>query len=294
MLRGSTVKGLLPVHLKPKDGELLSSWLARLASGHGLAPNTFCSLIWSSYRLPGDIDLIDDPKILKILSKGTGTPMKRVVATTLSAYRDRLYDPDDERRPWIMPVDDVPRNLAFGLQFCPQCLSDDKEPYFRFRWRLAFVTICERHLTPLMDSCSQCGACIANLTKRNTSRPIQMLSCPSCKTDLRTAIFDPTTCGVDSADVKFQECLVGAVHQGWTEIPGNDPVHSSLYFKVLYTLVNLLSVSMFAESLRAQISRHFNISQVTVSLPQRDPSFERLRIDDRRGVLGITRHMLED
>ena len=34
-------KELLPVHLKPKEDELLSSWLIRLSIGHGLKPSIF-------------------------------------------------------------------------------------------------------------------------------------------------------------------------------------------------------------------------------------------------------------
>ena len=295
MSKGSTAKELLPVHLKPKEDELLSSWLSRLANAHGLAPNAFCSIIFPGYRLPSDVDMIDDLKILKVLGQLVGTSLERVVATTLSAYKDRLYESDwYDPPPWIMPVDFTPRNQNFGLQFCPKCLLDDEEPYFRRQWRLAFIILCERHLTPLLDSCSHCGSCITNLVRRNTSQQIQMLCCPSCKTDLRTATLDSTMCRVDQVEVEFQKHLMEALHQGWVKVPGNNPIYSHLYFKVVYALMKLLSVDMLAQYLRAHVSRHFNIAQVNVSLPERAPTFERLHIEDRRGLLGMARQMLED
>jgi hypothetical protein len=37
---------LLPVHFKPKDDELLSSWVVRLAFAHGRKPYSFSSILW--------------------------------------------------------------------------------------------------------------------------------------------------------------------------------------------------------------------------------------------------------
>ncbi len=37
---------LLPVHLKPLPDELLSSWLVRIAHGHGMKLQTFCAVIF--------------------------------------------------------------------------------------------------------------------------------------------------------------------------------------------------------------------------------------------------------
>ncbi len=42
----SFTRTLWPVHLKPQEDELLSSWLARLALAHGQTVATFTSQVW--------------------------------------------------------------------------------------------------------------------------------------------------------------------------------------------------------------------------------------------------------
>ena len=50
-----------------------------------------------------------------------------------------------------------PKRLGYGLQFCPHCLAEDIEPYFRLAWRLAFYTHCPKHYCMLLDLCPQWG-----------------------------------------------------------------------------------------------------------------------------------------
>src|SRR5438552_475194 len=61
--------------------------------------------------------------------------------------------------PWLLSI-----GLRGGrrhrpwLQYCPYCLHDDPDPYFRRRWRLTFVTVCPPHRCRLLDRCAACGA----------------------------------------------------------------------------------------------------------------------------------------
>jgi hypothetical protein len=45
------------------------------------------------------------------------------------------------------------------MQYCPLCLSEDKEPYFRISWRLALYTFCPIHKVMMQDHCT-CGASV--------------------------------------------------------------------------------------------------------------------------------------
>lgn len=45
------------------------------------------------------------------------------------------------------------------MQYCPVCLSEDKEPYFRIAWRLAIYTFCPIHKVMMKDHC-KCGASV--------------------------------------------------------------------------------------------------------------------------------------
>lgn len=46
---------------------------------------------------------------------------------------------------------------ARGQQFCPLCLLEDAKPYLRRKWRVAYVTTCDRHEIILHDKCEHCG-----------------------------------------------------------------------------------------------------------------------------------------
>src|SRR5918911_766517 len=136
-----------PAHVKPRRDELLSSWLVRLAAAHALKLHTFCALVWTRRKQiwNRDIEKCADDSILSLLAEKTATPPDKVTRTTLSDYQGRLYErhnPYGNTR-WIMPVGIYHRTRRrYGLQFCPRCLAEDKEPYYRRAWRLAFVTFC--------------------------------------------------------------------------------------------------------------------------------------------------------
>jgi len=53
------------------------------------------------------------------------------------------------------------RRQAAWLQFCPQCLAEDEQPYFRRQWRLATTIACARHGSRLLDRCPACGQALA-------------------------------------------------------------------------------------------------------------------------------------
>lgn len=73
---------LWPVHIKPKDDELLSSWLVRLAMSHGLKLHTFCSIalplkqIWTR-----DIDKAPNTGLIGELSTILNEAAERAIRT---------------------------------------------------------------------------------------------------------------------------------------------------------------------------------------------------------------------
>src|SRR3990172_9203307 len=80
-----------PVHLKPQEDELLSSWLARLALAHGQTASSFFTRAWPGrYLLARDLDLWNDQTALKLLARKTNTPLARVFPTTLASYEGWL------------------------------------------------------------------------------------------------------------------------------------------------------------------------------------------------------------
>ena len=72
--------------------------------------------------------------------------------------------------------------------YCPCCLAQDKIPYLRKHWRLAYQFVCERHHCLLCDSCSQCHRRI-DYSRFHEDRPKTGVfsffrDCPHCGFDL--------------------------------------------------------------------------------------------------------------
>jgi hypothetical protein len=186
---------LWPVRYKPMPDELLSSWIVRLAHGHGMRAKSFCNLALGAKTrvMTVDVDRFSPEWLLASLAFHTGTRLEVVRQTTLRAYEGMLYPQFHTAGclPWVISVK-LPRNarLGPGLQFCPYCLRDDPVPYFRLHWRVALLTFCERHHCLLLDRCPNCGACLfiqrVDTDLRRTESD-GICHCHNCDCDLRHA-----------------------------------------------------------------------------------------------------------
>ncbi len=197
-MRGLTTS-LWPVRYKPFPDEVLSSWLVRLAHGHGLKVQTFCNLIFGN-RLQiwnRDIDRLAPEWLLNELSEKTGTDIAVARGTTVRSYEGRLFArfKPSGSLPWILVLKLYHRTFeGFGFQFCPHCLSEDMQPYFRRSWRVALSTTCDRHKRLLLDRCPECGSGVA-FHRRDMGKGAdgigELLSdCHYCGFDLRIAPAD--------------------------------------------------------------------------------------------------------
>jgi hypothetical protein len=202
-----------------------------------------------------------------------------------------------------MPVGVYHRvRTQYGLQFCPRCLAEDKEPYFRRRWRLAFVTVCVEHGVVLRDRCPRCGAAVNfhrdELGLRNKYAPASMRLCHSCRFDLRTvgggSEVDGREVQTDAAEIQFQEKLLNAVRDGWVAVDGRGPVYSHLFFRVLHQLMRMVATGKRSAVLRAAAVAQWDVPAFTPSFSGNSRGLERLDIETRRRLLAIGRYMLED
>jgi hypothetical protein len=144
-----------PVEVRPAPGELLSSWLHRLAHANGAPPRYFGAVLgvagetWSAQldrHLPDAVRrlLLDHTSICSEEIDGLC-----LANSPLSTLRLRL-----RTRP-----QDAGTSTAQScwLQFCPTCLREDEVPYFRRSWTLATRVSCFRHGCRLRDRCPSCG-----------------------------------------------------------------------------------------------------------------------------------------
>lgn len=153
---------LWPIRYKPLPDELLSSWLVRLAHGHGLKVQTFCNLLFGHQRQVWnrDIDRLAPPWLVEGLAAGTGTGIARARATTLRIFEGLLYPAYKEagNLSWILAMKIFHRRRrGYGQQFCIGCLRDEPTPHFRKIWRVGLFTTCDRHRCMLEDRCPHCG-----------------------------------------------------------------------------------------------------------------------------------------
>lgn len=174
---GDVVSDLWPVTVMPQPDELLSSWLHRLAYANGVAPKAFARVLglnpgmWSAaldLRLPADI--------ANLLYAKTGVAPDQLAAMTLS---------QDLPKQLLLPLRyNGQRDSSTWLQFCCRCLSEDAQPYFRRRWRLATRVSCTEHGCRLRDRCPSCNSSIAVFDQ---SELVPQHSCAACGYDLRRA-----------------------------------------------------------------------------------------------------------
>ncbi|WP_184711672.1 TniQ family protein [Comamonas odontotermitis] len=157
---------LWPIRYKPLPDELLSSWLVRLAHGHGMKVQTFCNLIFGNRRQVWnrDIDRLAPGWLVETLSVHTGTPIEIARKTTLQVFEGTLYPRFHPTGTllWIQTMQMYHRQReGLGQQYCPGCLAEDVVPYFRKTWRVSLKTFCLRHACYLLDRCHVCGASVA-------------------------------------------------------------------------------------------------------------------------------------
>ncbi len=185
---GLNHKWSVPIPLLPD--ELLSSWLVRTAFGHGCDPLALTGYLWPDWRAwTQDFDRGLNKKYLSILTEISGIKASKFFAASLQSFISIIHSKNINKYsnlPWILPVGIRNRRRHGGLQYCPLCFSEDKEPYFRVQWRLAWHTICPIHNVNLMDKCPTCMSPIE--PHRLLPSDGNMGVCATCKQNLKKTI----------------------------------------------------------------------------------------------------------
>ncbi|MGA9995644.1 MAG: TniQ family protein [Pyrinomonadaceae bacterium] len=292
---------LWPIHLKPMEDELLSSWLVRLARFHGLKLHKFSSTVWPGKQIWNrDIDKSADAEIVRTLSVKTGTPVERVKVTTLAAYEDILYEKHNLFGPssWIMPVGVYHRTRKkFGLQYCPLCLAEDKEPYYRRKWRLAFMVLCEKHHIVLYDRCSKCAEPINfhrdELGNHRKQVATSLTRCHVCRFDLRT-FKKRSVISTTPTETKFTIMLLQAMNVGFMKISADVTIYALLYFAGLRQLMKIVAMrDKRIDRLRQAISKEYGVEDYSPVGLGSHADVQELSLESRRQLLGLVRCLVE-
>lgn len=152
---------MLPIHPQPLPGEILSSWMVRLAFSNGFPLHTFYSRLLGFKEALWNLDIDRHPseQLLDLLSLHTRQSAATLRGMTLCSYEGVLFPEllmhGDVR--WLLPLGLYHRNRKrAGMQYCPLCLRTDVVPYYRLAWRIALVVVCPLHHCVMEDLCPQC------------------------------------------------------------------------------------------------------------------------------------------
>lgn len=161
--------------LLPQDGELLTSYIARVAHGHGAEPGPFCRFhLRDSWFFTRDVDRGVATSKHEILARLSGLGLPKLDELTLRSWIVALT-PQSYRQvvspavvPWInaVGIDQAKRRYS-GLSYCPDCLYQGMALK---QWRLSFHTWCSVHDRGLQDVCTRCHApFVPHLSRRSVA-----------------------------------------------------------------------------------------------------------------------------
>lgn len=177
----------VPVPLLPD--ELFSSWLVRAALAQGCDPLVLTGVLWPHCRVwTRDPDRSLSEGLLSTLARVSGIEASTFDAASLRPAASVIALAPLDRLaiwPWTLALGARNRRRHGGLQYCPFCLREDREPYYRVQWRLAWHTGCPRHDVLLLDRCPICNAPVE--PHRLPAEVGHLAICGTCRHDLREA-----------------------------------------------------------------------------------------------------------
>jgi transposase-like protein len=289
-----------PIRFKPEPDEVFSSWLSRLAISHGLNGNTLASLLWSDKRLGDkgiDADRQSDKRIFETLAIKTGIDEETIGSTSMISFSGYLVEkiPDLGPVSWIMPWQVTSTLKRYSMQFCPDCLREDKSPYFRKQWRLSFVTTCIKHKVYIRDSCPHCLEPIIYYragSKLPDNQVLPLYVCKNCKLDLRKGRSIDGKKRPNDSEIIFQQNLEDALRKGWVDLKG-DIIYSHLYFTGIHFLMRHLSGKV-GQKLCKSICEEYSLKELPFFDYSEGKLLETRSLEERCRLNNLTAPILAD
>lgn len=251
---------LWPVHPKPLPGEVLSSWLLRLADGNGLDQNSFKHHFPKVPGASADLDLLGDEAFLATISARSSVPLEQVAELSYARDEGSVFVLDPAGYPdWIIPRDRLgiwPEKSRVPSQpFCPACLASDVTPYYRKVWRYAFHPICPDHGL-LADRCPSCGHSFSYLALGSStwsSYGVHALKrCVACSTPFskpQQSTFDE----LEQRALTIQTILMDGLVSGWMQ-HGKVQTPIALFLRGLHLLAVTLMTKVHGNTMCSWIA----------------------------------------
>jgi transposase len=256
------------MHVEPKQGEALCSWLARLSNRLALTPpdTAACVFALDNYRRPNWWRRPGACELAAIANK-TGLTIERLRGMTLAGWAEARNDERHQRfgAPGFLRQRAQPKALQ-PLAICGQCMASDDEPFIRTEWMIGWTVVCMKHRAVLNAHCPSCGA-VLTLPGINTRRRVIVGRCGRCDRPLDGSHAEPAP----DAICQLQAQLLAVKRDGTGNLPGI----GRIAWATLVGLVDLVLAALWRP--RARHARERLFARV-VRDSGLDPE-ERLRID---------------
>ncbi len=230
----------LRIHPVPKENELLSSWIIRLAIFNELTPYSFMSVHLKEfyYLLRQDMDSTNKSDFFEKLSFKTGLPANFIKNLSLVSYDGIIFttDKNTNKRPFLLYLNNRGGyNKSYGYRYCPLCLQESE--YFRKEWRLVFSTACLKHNVLLLDRCPHCKKPLSPFIWKNYKTT--HFHCPHCKYEYKNAVNYAKPVPEESKVIYYQQKLYKIIDDRKFEFDGKY-YFSVLFFPVLNHLIKMI------------------------------------------------------
>lgn len=288
---------LWPVHPRPIEGELLTSWLVRCAHANRLRAESFCSALFGSRSAVWNRDFdrcVSLPQIERI-AHCSGMDVAVVQGCTLRALEGTLTGRVNQHgnSPGLIPLRIYHRiRKRAGLMFCPECLRSDPQIYWRRLWRISYVTACPQHGCELLDTCPFCGSEVAP-HRTDVHWDVYpgglgslLARCHNCYHDLRTC----TPSDASTGELKVARYVADALRDRWVQIDGSSDVSD------LYALSFFGGLRCLLAGVRGRERRLTKVGEVRdcSGIARHAAGFDHDQISDRRKQIERVGAFLED
>lgn len=279
----------IPVPVLPDES--ISSWLTRAALNQGCDPLTLTGAVWPKWRVwTVDPDRGLPPERSDSISKVSGVPVCDLQAAALRPAAERIAGRRLPARiiwPWVLALGTQNRSRRCGQQFCPICLAEGPQAYFRRSWRFAWHTSCDAHHVELFQRCCSCGAIVVPHALMAEDRHLTV--CSNCKHYL--SLCDPRP--ADSRALTFQRSADSALVTGVARIgDAIRPAHE--WFALARLYVSLLRIGGRSRNSRlANALRALNVNLGEALPLSTGLSLELLATNERVELLGQTSLLLD-
>ncbi len=222
-----------------------------MAQGNCGRVHPFCHTVWPSVQIwTRDIDTFAPTELIADMATMTGVSNHVAENTTLRRFEGILYEKVNTSGPTSainrVGVYHRTRKLP-GLQWCPACLREDENPYFRQHWRLVLFSTCHIHKSILSCLCPECSSPAVPFRTEGQL-------CHNCGHDRRKIKKVPARKEVLQLEKYFLNGLNG--HEVYLQHGVN--IHPYIYFAIVRRLQQLLASNKRSDRLRTILNNHLN------------------------------------